>query len=99
MRYLLLLLAVLVCAPASFAQEKDYSNWEFYGGYAYERAPNGAKRLNPDAAITFGTAIAKVNVSSEAVNYNGFSTQAVGNVNRHMELVGNFSLKWNGPCG
>ena len=99
MRYLLLLLAVLVCAPASFAQEKDYSNWEFYGGYAYERAPNGAKRLNPDAAITFGTAIAKVNFASERVNYNGFSTEVVGNFNRHLGLVGNFTLTWNGHVG
>ena len=45
MRKLFLLFAILlVCAPAGFAQ--DYSNWEFFIGYAHERANNGADRLD-----------------------------------------------------
>ena len=46
MRKLFVLFAILlVCAPASFAQS-DYSNWEFFIGYAHERANNGADRLD-----------------------------------------------------
>src|SRR5258705_13968024 len=46
MRKLILLFAILlVAAPAGFAQS-DYSNWEFFIGYAHERANNGADRLD-----------------------------------------------------
>ena len=61
MRKLLLLLAIsLAFAPAALAQ--DYSDWEFYVGYAHERANNGADRLDggvgaisePDQDIEIG---------------------------------------------
>ncbi len=46
MRKLFLLFAiVLVCCPGGFAQS-DYSNWEFFIGYAHERANNGGDRLD-----------------------------------------------------
>ena len=55
MRKLLLLFAIiLVCAPAGFAQ--DYSNWEFFIGYAHERANNGADRLDAAASPSIPTA-------------------------------------------
>ena len=46
MRYLFLAFALsLAFAPACLAQGQDYSSWEFYVGYAHERANNGADRL------------------------------------------------------
>ncbi len=96
MRYLLLLAVMLASATASFAQTLDYSNWEFYGGYAYERADNGASRLNRDATISSGTgAIARVNFASQKIKYNGFSAEVVANVNRHLGIVANFGGEFN----
>ena len=61
MRKLFLMFAImLVAAPASFAQ--DYANWEFFIGYAHERANNGADRLD---------------VRGRAINANGGETQDV----------------------
>jgi opacity protein-like surface antigen len=96
MRYLLLLALLLASATASFAQQLDYSNWEFYGGYAYERADNGASRLNRDATISSGNgAIAKVNFASQQIRFNGFSTELVANVTRHVGIVANFGGEFN----
>ena len=51
MRKLFLLFAIiLVCAPAGFAQS-GYSDWEFFVGYAHERASNGADRLDARGRI------------------------------------------------
>lgn len=92
MRYLLLLAIMLASATASFAQQLDYSHWEFYGGYAYERADNSAVRLNRDATISSGSgAIAKVNFASEKINLQGASVEVIGNLNRHVGIVANFS--------
>jgi hypothetical protein len=92
MRYLFLLAIMLASATASFAQQLDYSSWEFYGGYAYERADNGASRLNRDASISSGHgAIAKVNFASQDIKFNGFSAEVVANLSRHVGIVANFS--------
>ena len=91
MRKLFLLFAILlVCAPASFAQ--DYAPWEFFIGYAHERANNGADRLDRrGAAINPNGTTSRVDFVSERVAYNGFTTELVANVHRNIGLVGNFS--------
>ncbi len=91
MRKLLLLFAILlVCAPASFAQ--DYSNWEFFIGYAHERANNGADRLDARGrAINANGTTSRVDFVSERVPYHGVTTELVANVHRNVGLVANFS--------
>jgi opacity protein-like surface antigen len=95
MRKLLLLFAILlVCAPAGFAQS-DYSNWEFFIGYAHERANNGADRLDRQGrAINPNGSTSRVDLVSERIPYNGFSTELVANVHRNVGLVANFSATW-----
>jgi opacity protein-like surface antigen len=93
MRYLLLISVILASATASLAQDivEDYSNWEFYGGYAYERGNNGADRLNRDARITTATTSPIIKLVRQDVNFNGFSAEVVYNVSRHVGIVANFS--------
>lgn len=95
MRKLLLLFAILlVSAPASFAQS-DYSNWEFFIGYAHERANNGADRLDQQGrAINSNGSTSRVDLISERIPYNGFSTELVANVHRNVGLVANFSATY-----
>lgn len=95
MRKLLLLFAILlVCAPAGFAQS-DYSNWEFFIGYAHERANNGADRLDQQGrAINANGSTSRVDFVSERIPYNGVSTELVANVHRNVGLVANFSATW-----
>jgi len=92
MRKLLLLFAiVLVCAPAGFAQS-DYSNWEFFVGYAHERANNGADRLDVRGrAINPNGSTRRVDFISERIPYNGVTTELVANVTPHVGLVTNFA--------
>ena len=92
MRKLLLLFAILlVCAPAGFAQS-DYANWEFFIGYAHERANNGADRLDRRGqAINSNGSTQRVDFISKRIPYNGFSTEVVANVHRNIGLVANFS--------
>ena len=92
MRKLLLLFAiVLVCAPAGFAQS-DYSNWEFFVGYAHERANNGADRLDVRGrAINPNGSTRRVDLISERIPYNGVTTELVANVTPHVGLVTNFA--------
>ncbi len=92
MRKLLLLFAiVLVCAPAGFAQS-DYSNWEFFVGYAHERANNGADRLDiRGRAINPNGSTRRVDFVSERIPYNGVTTEVVANVTPHIGLVTNFA--------
>ncbi len=91
MRKLLLLFAILlVCAPAGFAQ--DYSNWEFFIGYAHERANNGADRLDRrGTAINSNGTTRRVDFVSERIPYNGVSAEVVANVHRNVGVVANFS--------
>lgn len=95
MRKLILLFAILlVSAPAGFAQS-DYSNWEFFIGYAHERANNGADRLDQQGrAINANGSTSRVDLISERIPYNGFSTELVANVHRNVGLVANFSATW-----
>lgn len=92
MRNLLLLLIVtLVSAPAAFAQS-DYSDWEFFIGYAHERANNGADRLDARGlAILPNGTTRRVDFVSERVSHNGVTGEVVANVHRNVGLVANFS--------
>jgi len=92
MRKLLPLIAILlVCAPAGFAQT-DYSHWEFFIGYAHERANNGADRLDVRGrAINPNGSTQRVDLVSERIPYNGVSTELVANVTPHVGLVTNFA--------
>ena len=91
MRKLLLLIAItLVCAPAGLAQ--DYSNWEFFIGYAHERANNGADRLDArGVAINPSGTTRRVDFVSERVAHHGVTGEVVANVHRNVGIVANFS--------
>lgn len=91
MRRLLLLLAItLVAAPAAFAQ--DYSDWEFYVGYAHERANNGADRLDTTARrILPNGNTAAVDFRSERVPHHGVVGEVVANVHPNVGIVANFA--------
>lgn len=93
MRKLILLFAILlVCAPAGFAQS-DYSNWEFFIGYAHERANNGADRLDRRGlAVNPNGSTQRVDFVSERIPYNGVSGEVVANVTPHIGLVANVSV-------
>jgi hypothetical protein len=94
MRYLLSLLAVLlVCAPATLAQDKDYGDWDFFIGYAHERANKGADRLDANGVrILSSGATARVDfVSERRVPHHGVTGELVANVHRNIGLVTNFS--------
>ena len=91
MRKLLLLTAIiLVCAPAGFAQ--DYSSWEFFIGYAHERANNGADRLDARGlAVNPGGGTQRVDFVSKRVPHHGGTGEVVANVHRNVGIVANFS--------
>lgn len=91
MRRLLLLLAIsLAFAPAALAQ--DYSDWEFYVGYAHERANNGADRLDVTARrVLPNGSTAPVDFRSERVPHNGVVGEIVANVHPNVGIVANFA--------
>lgn len=95
MRKLFLLFAIiLVCAPAGFAQS-DYSDWEFFVGYAHERANNGADRLDARGRIINANGTTqRADFVSKRVSFNGVTTELVANVHRNVGLVANFSGTW-----
>ena len=90
-RFLLLLLIALILAPSAFAQNRrdDYSFYEFYVGYAHERANNDADRFDKDGRATFNGRT--VDFVSEKVNYNGFNAEFNQNVTRHIGIVTSFT--------
>jgi opacity protein-like surface antigen len=92
MRKLFLLFAIiLVCAPAGFAQS-DYSDWEFFVGYAHERANNGADRLDARGRIINANgSTQRADFVAKRIPYNGVTTEVVANVHRNIGLVANFS--------
>ncbi|MFN2516941.1 MAG: outer membrane protein [Pyrinomonadaceae bacterium] len=93
MRKLLLLFAILlVSAPAGFAQN-DYANWEFFIGYAHERANNGADRLDVRGRSVSSTgATSRVDLVSKRERFNGVSGEVVANVHRNIGLVTNIAV-------
>ncbi len=92
-RFFLLLLVALICAPAAFAQNNDYSHYEFYVGYAYERADNNAATLDKNGRAAFNGAT--VLFGSEKQNFNGFNAEFNQNITRHIGIVTSFSGTFN----
>lgn len=86
-RLFLLLLIALVCAPAALAQ--DYSRYEFYVGYAHERANNNADQFDRNATATINGN--RVDFASRRESYNGFQVEFNQNVTSYIGLVTNFS--------
>jgi opacity protein-like surface antigen len=80
-----LLLIAVVSAPLALAQHRDYSTYEFYGGYAYERANNQADLL--DQTGTTRVNGARVDLVSERRAYNGFEAEFAQNLTRHIGIV------------
>jgi opacity protein-like surface antigen len=92
-RIFLLLLIALMCAPAAFSQNKDYSFYEFYVGYAYERANNNADTFDKNGRAKVNGVT--VDLASEKVNFNGFEAEFNQNVTRNIGIVTSFSGTYN----
>jgi opacity protein-like surface antigen len=91
MRFSLLLLIALVCAPAAFTQ--DYSHYEFYVGYAYERADNNANTFDRNGRTTFnGNSVV---FADQRRGYNGFNAEFNQNITRHIGIVTSFTGTYN----
>jgi opacity protein-like surface antigen len=88
-RFFLLLLIALICAPAVLAQDNDYSRYEFYVGYAHERANNNADRIDRNGTATFNGK--PVDFASRREAYNGFNVEFNQNVTSHIGIVTSFS--------
>ena|SRR5213594_3670269 len=86
-RTFLLLIVALMCAPAALAQ--DYSRYEFYVGYAHERANNGADTFDKNGQATFNGR--RVDFASRRVDYNGFETEFNQNLTHNIGIVTSFS--------
>src|SRR5436190_853634 len=88
-KWFLLLLMVLVSAPAALAQSSDYSRYEFYGGYAYQRANNNASSFDRNG--TASIAGTQVILGNRDQAYNGFTAEFNQNPWRHVGLVTSFT--------
>jgi len=88
-----LLLVALICAPAALAQNRDYSRYEFYAGYAYERADNNAATFDKNGRAAFnGTPVL---FGSQQENYNGFTGEFNQNITRNVGIVTSFTGTFN----
>src|SRR5258708_20005596 len=87
-RIFLLLLIALMCAPAAFSQGRDYSYYEFYIGYAYQRANNNADTFDKNGRAKINNAT--IDLVSERPAYNGFVAEVHQNVTRHIGIVTSF---------
>jgi opacity protein-like surface antigen len=88
-RIFLLLLIALICAPAALAQGRDYSFYEFYVGYAHERANNNADSFDKNGRAKINGAT--VDLASQRTGYNGFEAEFNQNVTRNIGIVTSFS--------
>ncbi len=88
-RTFLLLLVAMICAPAVLAQDKDYSRYEFVGGYAYERASNNAGTFDKNGRAAFNGNT--VTFAEQKENYNGFYAEFNQNITRHIGIVTSFT--------
>ena len=91
-RFFLLLLVALICAPAAFAQS-DYSHYEFYVGYAYERADNNAATFDKNGRAAFNGRT--VTFAEQKTNYNGFNAEFNQNITRHVGIVTSLTGTYN----
>lgn len=92
-RLFLLLLIALMCTPVAFAQNRDYSFYEFYGGYAYTRAHNNANHFDRNGTATFNGA--RVNFASDKTDYNGFTAEFNQNIHRNVGIVTSFTASFD----
>jgi hypothetical protein len=88
-RIFLLLLVALICAPCVLAQDRDYSFYEFYVGYAHMRADNNANHFDKGGTATFNGS--RVDFASERTGYNGFTAEFNQNVHRNVGIVTSFT--------
>jgi len=88
-RFFLLLLVAIVSAPAVLAQDKDYSRYEFVGGYAYERASNNAGTFDKNGRAVFNGNT--VTFAEQKQNYNGFMAEFNQNITRNIGIVTSFT--------
>ncbi|HJZ79112.1 MAG TPA: hypothetical protein VKD91_02165 [Pyrinomonadaceae bacterium] len=88
-RSFLLLMTALICAPAVLAQDRDYSRYEFVGGYAYERASNNAQTFDKNGNAKFNGAT--VSFDEKYQSYNGFTAEFNQNITRHVGIVTSFT--------
>ena len=92
-RPFLLLLVALMFAPAAFAQNNDYSHYEFYVGYAYERAENNAATFDRNGKAQFNGKTVQFDDKRE--NYNGFHAEFNQNITRHVGIVTSLTGTYN----
>lgn len=92
-RFFLFLMVALISAPAVLAQDKDYSRYEFVGGYAYERASNNAATFDKNGRVAFRGNT--VTFSENTENYNGFYAEFNQNITRNVGIVTSFSGTYN----
>lgn len=92
-RFFLLLVVALISAPAVLAQDKDYSRYEFVGGYAYERASNNAATFDKNGRVAFNGNT--VTFAEQRENYNGFNAEFNQNINRNVGIVTSFTGTYN----
>lgn len=92
-RPFLLLLVALICAPAVFAQNNDYSRYEFYVGYAYERAENNAATFDKNGNARLNGN--RVLFEDRRESYNGFNAEFNQNITRHVGIVTSLSGTYN----
>ena len=85
-KWFLLLLMVLVSAPAVLAQSgDDFKRYEFYGGYAYQRSSNNANSFDQNRATP------PLNLQQRDQHYHGFTGEFNQNLTRHIGLVTSFT--------
>jgi len=82
-------MTALICAPAVLAQDRDYSRYEFVGGYAYERASNNAQTFDKNGNAKFNGAT--VSFDEKYQSYNGFTAEFNQNITRHVGIVTSFT--------
>jgi opacity protein-like surface antigen len=88
-RFSLLLLVALIAAPAVLAQDKDYSRYEFVGGYAFERASNNAATFDKNGRAAFNGNT--VLFDEKYQSYNGFYAEFNQNITRNVGIVTSFT--------
>lgn len=92
-RFFLLLMLALISAPAALAQDREYSRYEFVGGYAFQRASNNAATMDRNGgAVSNG---AGVLFDEKYQSYNGFYGEFNQNLNRHVGIVTNFTATFD----
>src|SRR5258706_5233815 len=96
-RIFLLLLIALMCAPVAFSQSRDYSYYEFYVGYAYQRASNNADTFDKNGRAKINNAT--IDLVSERPAYNGFLAEVNQNVTHHIRIVTSFGANFKGNQG